>query len=389
MTIGERISLLRKKSGLSQEKLAELVGVSRQAIGKWESGLSLPGIDNLQELAKVLGVSCDELITGTPSVTPDTPKSEAYIAVASVRDLLAQQSITEHKGAQRRLIFLSIAFGLVFLLSIGGIALHFSSAATLEQLSARLSGLESQIAGLQGQLYLPQESSTPGTSTLIADYECKYTLLPSGDAVNLRVSVLPKSLTEGQSAQFSVIADGQNLTVPAQVEGGEFWAELEIPLTNDFNSFKVSFLLDQPNGETAQELLFTEVEFITQYTLRLVLEPDDFAVLPQSDGSWAVGGRMALTVECCENRYPVAGVLELVVDGKTVQTEQMDDRIFDSFPGEEDGSAVKASAAVCGFTSYHYFAQNRYKAADASSIILRATLTDNLGKSHTVEWTAG
>ena len=40
MTIGERIALLRKKAGLSQEKLAELVGVSRQAIGKWESGVS-------------------------------------------------------------------------------------------------------------------------------------------------------------------------------------------------------------------------------------------------------------------------------------------------------------------------------------------------------------
>lgn len=64
MTINERILALRRAAGLSQEALAEQVGVSRQAIGKWESGASLPGLDNLQELARALGVSCDELLTG-------------------------------------------------------------------------------------------------------------------------------------------------------------------------------------------------------------------------------------------------------------------------------------------------------------------------------------
>ena len=64
MTINERILALRRAAGLSQEALAEQVGVSRQAIGKWESGASLPGLDNLQELARALDVSCDELLTG-------------------------------------------------------------------------------------------------------------------------------------------------------------------------------------------------------------------------------------------------------------------------------------------------------------------------------------
>ena len=55
MTIGERIGALRRAAGLSQERLAEQLGVSRQAIGKWEAGASLPGVDNLQELARALG----------------------------------------------------------------------------------------------------------------------------------------------------------------------------------------------------------------------------------------------------------------------------------------------------------------------------------------------
>ena len=72
MTINERILALRRAAGLSQEALAEQVGVSRQAIGKWESGASLPGLDNLQELARALGVSCDELLTGKESGTENT-----------------------------------------------------------------------------------------------------------------------------------------------------------------------------------------------------------------------------------------------------------------------------------------------------------------------------
>ena len=62
MTINERILALRRAAGLSQEALAEQVGVSRQAIGKWESGASDPSTMNLMALAKLFGVSAEELL---------------------------------------------------------------------------------------------------------------------------------------------------------------------------------------------------------------------------------------------------------------------------------------------------------------------------------------
>ena len=61
MALGEKISELRKKSGISQEKLAELVGVSRQAVTKWEGGNANPDTENLIRLAGIFGVSLDEL----------------------------------------------------------------------------------------------------------------------------------------------------------------------------------------------------------------------------------------------------------------------------------------------------------------------------------------
>ena len=62
MALSEKIYSLRKKSGLSQEQLAEQLGVSRQAISKWESGQSIPESDKLIAISRYFVVSLDYLI---------------------------------------------------------------------------------------------------------------------------------------------------------------------------------------------------------------------------------------------------------------------------------------------------------------------------------------
>ena len=61
MEIGNKILELRKKNNLSQEALAEKIGVSRQTISKWELGETSPDIKQAKELSKVFNVSLDEL----------------------------------------------------------------------------------------------------------------------------------------------------------------------------------------------------------------------------------------------------------------------------------------------------------------------------------------
>ena len=61
MEIGNNIVNLRKKSGLSQEELAEKVGVARQTISKWELGETSPDLKQAKELSKIFKVSLDEL----------------------------------------------------------------------------------------------------------------------------------------------------------------------------------------------------------------------------------------------------------------------------------------------------------------------------------------
>ena len=61
MDIGKKIADFRNEKGLSQEKLAEMLGISRQAVTKWESGKSCPDTENLIKLGGILGCSLDEL----------------------------------------------------------------------------------------------------------------------------------------------------------------------------------------------------------------------------------------------------------------------------------------------------------------------------------------
>jgi Predicted transcriptional regulators len=64
MDIAGRLQELRKKAGYSQEQVAELLGLSRQAVSKWESGQGKPDIDNIVKLTEVYHVSADYILFG-------------------------------------------------------------------------------------------------------------------------------------------------------------------------------------------------------------------------------------------------------------------------------------------------------------------------------------
>ena len=62
MNLPEKLQTLRKQNSFSQEELAEKLGVSRQAVSKWESGAAIPEVEKLIELSRIFGVSLNELL---------------------------------------------------------------------------------------------------------------------------------------------------------------------------------------------------------------------------------------------------------------------------------------------------------------------------------------
>ena len=94
MTLGQNIQAARKAKGLSQETLAEKIGVSRQALGKWEKDTALPGLDNLQALAAELGTGVDALLGTEP-----TDSAAPAVTLDAMRDLLVARDAEESAAA--------------------------------------------------------------------------------------------------------------------------------------------------------------------------------------------------------------------------------------------------------------------------------------------------
>ena len=82
MTLGERIAYYRGKLGLSQGELAEQLGVSRQAVSKWETDAGLPDLERLIALSRLYRITLDELVKGeSPEETAEAPEEIPVDAV--------------------------------------------------------------------------------------------------------------------------------------------------------------------------------------------------------------------------------------------------------------------------------------------------------------------
>ena len=76
MTKGQRIQKLRTDASLSQEAFANMIGVSRQSVSKWEADKAFPEVDKLAVIAREFGVTCDWLITGEDILVEDEESTQ-------------------------------------------------------------------------------------------------------------------------------------------------------------------------------------------------------------------------------------------------------------------------------------------------------------------------
>lgn len=87
MNIAERIQNLRKQKGISQEQLAEKVGVSRQAVSKWESEQSLPDLEKIIVMSEYFNVTTDYILKGVEPIVHNEEKNNVLLSkiiVASI-----------------------------------------------------------------------------------------------------------------------------------------------------------------------------------------------------------------------------------------------------------------------------------------------------------------
>ena len=252
MTLGQNIQTARKAKGISQETLAEKIGVSRQALGKWEKDTALPGVDNLQALAQELGVSVDALLGST---APDT--AAPAVTLNALRDLLDARDAEARR--RRRGAWLAAAAAAAVLLAVGG-GLAARLQTRLDGLAGQYGYLSSELSRTNGDLSARmqelQNAVRQGESTVL-DWGW-HPLASLQDDGTMPVEVFVKPRTEQQGAAVTLcVTNGSDTALYAMQRGqdGVYKArELVFALGQDY---ALSVQWTNPDGTTVNENLDT------------------------------------------------------------------------------------------------------------------------------------
>ena len=252
MTLGQNIQTARKAKGISQEALAEKIGVSRQALGKWEKDTALPGVDNLQALAKELGVSVDALLG---CAAPDT--AAPAVTLNALRDLLDARDAEACR--RRRGAWLAAAAAAALLLAVGG-GMAARLQTRLDGLAGQYGYLSSEVSrtnsDLSARMQELQNAVRQGESTVL-DWGW-HQLASLQDDGKMPVEVYVKPRTEQQGAAVTLcVTNGGDTALYAMQRGqdGVYTArELVFALGQDY---ALSVQWTNPNGTTVNENLDT------------------------------------------------------------------------------------------------------------------------------------
>lgn len=276
MTLGNRIAALRKAAGLSQEALAAKLGVSRQAIGKWEADASLPGLDNLHQLAKELGVTIDALLAGEEAESaPERREEETAPALSleGIQALLDTRDKAQRKGQRRAALWLGVPAALAVAALAAGLAWQGGQLAAFDRrfgaveeqlgsVQSDMAALDGSLAALQGQLDTPgQDQARPAAAdSLLASWKYGMKEFSAAEhAVRMDFAAMPRTLTDNCAVQFILaLDDGQALTLDGvRNEAGFFVAEGWVPASADLS---LHANVTQ-NGETTAEQLAEHISF--------------------------------------------------------------------------------------------------------------------------------
>ena len=263
MELYEKLYELRRASGMSQEELAEKLGVSRQAVSKWESGATQPELQKLIELSRLYSVSVDELLSLEHAKAPQDTVPAAEVPVqGGFESASAGKPSFRDFCVQHKKIASCAAIALAALIAVG---VHYND---------RINALSAQVNDLRSQLYSVQNSLSnqiAGISNNVSDileressllsqysYEVKRIDLKKQECT-LAFSLLPKTLDEETIVSIGLIDQGNSSPLDSYRQGysagltqdgfGYLRGDVTLPLSDELD---VSVYFKR-RGETQSE----------------------------------------------------------------------------------------------------------------------------------------
>ncbi len=342
MTTGEKIAALRKEQGMSQEALGEKLGLSRQAVSKWEADQAVPTMDNLMELSKLFDVPVDTLLRPDAELT------------SKAEDTAEQTAPTPTVSRKWKIAAIAAAGLLCVSVVCSAVSLW------------RVSVMQQQIDQLRMQsgpstIYYPD---TNDENSDLADWSENVTVdRQNTDNLLVTVSAVPRSMLDGETAKFVVRSGDQSWECDAENNNG-YSGEISVPMVDKFS---VYLMLTSTNGETRNLFVTSEFDLENRFSLNISASWESGGIT-FSFGETSVSGNLQiLTFSGGEEVKAVSGRVLLYQDGKQIKEQKIDD-IKDGLNGE-----------------VYYYTQVDWRDMEGtmSQFKVKVEITDNNGKIYT------
>ena len=279
-TLGRRIQEGRKAAELSQEALGERLGVSRQAVSKWEADAAIPELENLIAMSRIFGITVGCLLgveeaaetdreDQSPAPEPDWSRIETLAAKYS------QERRERERKWSRRLAVLGGAAGVCLLALALAVAFHIYSA------QQQLERLQSQVDSLRGQsTVVVQPSEEKGE---LASSQVNITGFDlEAETMTLALSAVPAEKKTDTTAVFSAkLADGTELTQEAENGTAFTVSDWTVPMSDSVDLAVILTSGDQVRTVPLESLSAGREDFLPQ-------------VYGDWLGSWSLGAPVKL-----------------------------------------------------------------------------------------------
>ncbi len=349
MTTGEKIAEMRKKQGMSQEALGERLGLSRQAVSKWEADQAMPTTDNLMELSRLFGVSVDTLMRPDAELAPKTEKT------------------AEPSGPQTAKPTVSHRWKIAAIAAAGLLCVSVvCSAVSLWRVIA----MQQQIDTLRMQsgpstIYYPNTSDD--TNSDLADWSENVTVdRENTENLFVTVSAVPKEMRDGETAKFVVRSGDQSWECDADNNNG-YSGEISVPMVDTFSMY---LMLTDSSGNTRNILVASEYDLKQRFSLevRAMWENGSFSF---NGKTTSASGNVETYIYCGDDSVkPVSGRILLYQNGKQIKEQKIEN----------------IETGVGGDFYYYTQVDWRNLEGEFEQYQLKAEITDNYGRVYSSEF---
>ena len=244
-TLGQRIAAERKKLSLSQEALGEKMGVSRQAISKWEADGALPEIDKLIAMSRLFGVSLGWLlgVEEESAARSDTFSDEQ---LELIRRMIPQPP----QPRKASWIVAAIFSAAALVIALFGRPAVPNYTGEINRLQNELQALKSTVSSM---VYQQEAMMEENAEKLLLDHNITFGGIQPDGTARVIFTATPREWAPGQTASLSVLLNGAKVAeVPCTIDGAVCTAAVDLPLENGYEYHFVT--TDGEGGQKFQYL---------------------------------------------------------------------------------------------------------------------------------------